>query len=118
MSLQIHEREHQCIMAALALRQMLMTLTRDYNLTDAEEFQMVSSVLGDYSRDHAKYWIRQERHGKTDSPGGLAQDGPLPLTDWECSACKTKVQARCIRDCPACSGTMGQIPPRRKRKKS
>lgn len=66
----IHPREAIVNKAENDLRTAIAAAVRE--LTTAEELRVLASVFGDRVGGIAKYAIREERHGKTDKPGGIA----------------------------------------------
>lgn len=69
--MKIHRREIRCRAAESDLRNAIGELSDKHDLTGAEMLRIVNAVLSDYIASIAKYDIRQERHGNTDTPGGL-----------------------------------------------
>ena len=68
---QIHPRERLVDEAEQQLRMSLISLHK-LGLTTGEFLQVVSNVLGGEVRSIARYAIRVERHGNTETPGGWA----------------------------------------------
>jgi hypothetical protein len=68
----LHEREKLVRDAEHDLRKALLDLDGKYDLTQFEYIQLLQGVLGGEIQTICKYGIRQERHGNTDTPGGLA----------------------------------------------
>lgn len=66
----IHHREKQVNTAKLDLSQALLDITTKHDLTDAETLRIVAQVAYEHVGGLAKHWIRQERHGDSDKPGG------------------------------------------------
>lgn len=67
--MRIHRRERLVNEAVSKVREALLTACKD--LTEGEALRVAITVLGDWVGTTAKYMIREERHGKTDKPGGL-----------------------------------------------
>ena len=67
----IHKRERLVIQAECDLARALTDVWEKYDLTSAEMLRVAASVLGGHVSSHAKYEIREERHGNIDTPGGL-----------------------------------------------
>lgn len=72
MVLKIHPREKKCTAAESELRGVILGLDQKHKLTQAELIQVLTHVFSDEILSMMKYAIRQERHGNTDTPGGLA----------------------------------------------
>ena len=66
----LHKREQIVREAELKLRQAMLDIWKESDLTDAEMLRIVAACFGDHVAGHAKYDIRMERHGNTDTPGG------------------------------------------------
>jgi hypothetical protein len=66
----LHPRERIVAKAENDLRTAVAEAVRD--LTTGEELRVLAAVFGDRVGGIAKYAIRDERHGKSDKPGGLA----------------------------------------------
>jgi len=67
----IHPRERLVTQAECDLSRALMAVWEKYDLTNAEMLRVTASVLGGHISRHAKYRIREERHGDPNKPGGL-----------------------------------------------
>jgi hypothetical protein len=63
-----HPREVLVQEAELNLREAILKVTKD--LTEAESLRVVNSVMSSHIGSVAKYAIREERHGNTETPGG------------------------------------------------
>lgn len=68
--MRLHPREQPVTEARIDLMQRYLDWQRAHDLTDAEHLSVVAGVFGDSIGNIAKYQIRQERHGDTDTPGG------------------------------------------------
>ncbi len=68
-----HKRDKIVRDAEQMVRQALFDHTK--NLTEGEYLRVVCAVFGDAVSTTAKYIIRHERHGDSDTPGGLAPAG-------------------------------------------
>ncbi len=68
----IHPREERCRAAEGAINEALWCAVDKYALTDAERLRVVTAALAGYLSGMAKYAIREERHGNSNTPGGLA----------------------------------------------
>lgn len=68
--MKIHEREQKVLVACAQVQRDYLLAVKD--LTTAEELRVIATVFGDILGSIAKYAIRQERHGSTDKPGGVA----------------------------------------------
>lgn len=67
----IHGREAPVREASLELTKAVLDIVKRHSLTDGETLRIVGEVLGGWVASTAKYMIREERHGRTDKPGGL-----------------------------------------------
>lgn len=72
--MKLHEREKLIREAEFALKSALIDWSSSFGdkITFAEEIRIVSGELGGWLGSAAKYAIREERHGDTSKPGGLA----------------------------------------------
>ena len=68
----IHPREERCTKAKLDLITEIWALKEKFDLTDLELLRVVHEALADHNGGFIKFAIREERHGDTDKPGGLA----------------------------------------------
>lgn len=66
----IHPRVIVVRQASIEIAQAVTNAMQKHELTYAEAF----SILGEQISGLAKFAIRQERHGDTDTPGGEATD--------------------------------------------
>jgi len=66
----IHPRERITGRASTLLKKAIRDL-QQFNLTDAEYTSVLMDVLASEILGHTKYLIREERHGDTETPGGL-----------------------------------------------
>jgi hypothetical protein len=69
--MKIHSRERSVTLAECDLSRALTDVWKKYDLTSAEMLRVVAQVLGGHISSHAKYEIREERHGDINKPGGL-----------------------------------------------
>ncbi len=69
--MKIHPREPRVRQAENELRTALADIVKKYDLTDGEALAIVNAALSGWVGGVAKYAIREERHGNTDTPGGL-----------------------------------------------
>jgi hypothetical protein len=58
--------------AAEELQKAMSDLVREYELTEAEQVRVIGEACHNCIAHMAKYAIREERHGNTEKPGGLA----------------------------------------------
>lgn len=72
--MKLHEREKLTREASASLKESMIAWAKQYSerLTFAEEIKIVTSELSDWILGMTKYAIRDERHGDTSKPGGLA----------------------------------------------
>lgn len=72
--LEFHEREQLTRKADRALNEKILEWMKEWSaiLTPAEETKIVLSQCNNHIQQIMKYEIRYERHGDTDSPGGLS----------------------------------------------
>ena len=70
----LHERELLVRAAERVLRDALVEVLSNHDLTQMEYIQLCQNVLGGEILNTCKYAIRVERHGNTDTPGGFAKD--------------------------------------------
>jgi hypothetical protein len=70
----IHEREKPVREAECELRQAILDVEKKHDLTEAELLRVVNGVCSETIGSIAKYHIRFERHGDTDTPGGWAKE--------------------------------------------
>jgi hypothetical protein len=72
--MKLHEREKLTREASASLKESMIAWAKQYGerLTFAEEIKIVTSELSDWILVLTKYAIRDERHGDTSKPGGLA----------------------------------------------
>ena len=70
----IHPRESIVAEARLELATAINNIRVKYDLTSAEHLQMVNTELSSVVGFMAKFAIREERHGNTDTPGGWAAE--------------------------------------------
>lgn len=71
----IHERESLCRQAEAELRTAVIGVTTGktcQKLTTLELLQVMQLVFNSDLQNVLKYAIRYERHGNTDTPGGLS----------------------------------------------
>lgn len=66
-----HPRERVIRKAQSEIEWKLINLVNLHELTDGEVLQMLSSFMA----TQAKYMIRFERHGETETPGGIQKEG-------------------------------------------
>jgi hypothetical protein len=76
--MRIHPREATVRSAENELREEIHRVIEKHELTEAEALRMVNAVCSGWIGWVARYAVRQERHGNTDTPGGLA---PEPSSD-------------------------------------
>jgi len=69
--LRLHKRERIVNDAEEKLRKAMIDIWTEYDLTEAEMLRIVAACFGDHVASHARYEIRMERHGNTNTPGGL-----------------------------------------------
>lgn len=67
----IHSREREVEKAEMDLRSRLLEWMKEHDLTTYEHLRVVNQVLSGEIAGTLKYAIREERHGNTDTPGGL-----------------------------------------------
>ncbi|KKN07250.1 hypothetical protein LCGC14_1068900 [marine sediment metagenome] len=65
-----HEREKLVTSAEIELQKAALEISKE--LTTAEYLRVLANVFGGAINSIAKYEIRQERHGNTETPGGWA----------------------------------------------
>lgn len=70
--MKIHEREPMVKRSAIALRDAVDKWRDVHKLTTPEELRVLNQVFGSEIAAIAKYAIREERHGDSSKPGGLA----------------------------------------------
>lgn len=68
----LHPRELIIRGAEVILREALIQVSK-LDLTQLEYIQLVQNILGGEILTVCKYGIRFERHGNTDTPGGLEE---------------------------------------------
>ncbi len=68
----IHEREAATKAAERALSQAIDDTIKAHGLTGGEALRVVNAAFAGWLGDLARTWVRQERHGNTDTPGGFA----------------------------------------------
>lgn len=69
--MKLHPREQVVTDAENEVRTALVEAIKKYELTTGEELRILANLFGSEVGTIAKYIIRQERHGNTDTPGGL-----------------------------------------------
>jgi hypothetical protein len=69
--MKIHPREQRVREAQNDVSTYLSLVKRENELTEAEMLRVVNNVCHEWVGGVAKYWIREERHGNSDTPGGL-----------------------------------------------
>lgn len=69
--MRIHQRESLVRDVKNKLSQAFLDTFKGAELTNAEELKIVNEVSSDWIGSILKYQIREERHGDTDTPGGL-----------------------------------------------
>lgn len=69
--MKLHQRETLVREVKNKLSRAFLDTFRDVELTNAEELKIVNEVSSDWIGSILKYQIRDERHGNTDTPGGL-----------------------------------------------
>ena len=69
--MRLHQRETLVREVKNRLSQAFLDTFRGVKLTNAEELKIVNEVSSDWIGSILKYQIRDERHGNTDTPGGL-----------------------------------------------
>lgn len=70
----IHPREFVVREAENKLRGQLLDAVKEFELTEGEQLRVISEVYSNWIASMAKYIIRDERHGNTDTPGGLVSE--------------------------------------------
>ncbi len=68
----MHERELVVKEVQLKLSKYLCDTMLESDLTYGEQLRVLAEVYGNWIAGIAKYMIREERHGDTNRPGGLA----------------------------------------------
>jgi hypothetical protein len=66
----MHPREKLVREAESKLRGHVLDILDDSGLTEGESLRVLAAVFGGYLASVAKYAIRVERHGDTETPGG------------------------------------------------
>lgn len=66
-----HPRARIVCEAEAQLIRAFVDVRREYNLTIAEELQVLTHTLSSCMGNVVKYMIRYERHGRGDKPGDL-----------------------------------------------
>ncbi len=66
----IHPRETNCNKARSDITSAILKAVETYELTEAEQLRVVNAACSEWIGGIAKYAIRQERHGNTETPGG------------------------------------------------
>lgn len=83
--MRIHHREALVKEAGRKIREAVLEATT--GLTIAESIQVITHALSSEVLGIVKYEIRQERHGNTETPGGLEPnptvEAPTPPKDWD-----------------------------------
>lgn len=74
--MRIHPREERTRKAEYALKGAVHDIIVRHDLTEAEGLRVVNAALSDRVGGVAKYAIREERHGNTDTPGGFEPECP------------------------------------------
>lgn len=69
--MKIHPRELLVRQAENDLRIALLDIKTRHGLTEAEALRMINTATSEWIGGVAKHSIREERHGNTDTPGGL-----------------------------------------------
>jgi hypothetical protein len=82
--MKIHPREQLIKEIEMKLKTAIVEATRE--LTTAETIQLVNHVCRDEIAGIVKYQIRMERHGNTNTPGGMAPDAPHVRSCEHCGA--------------------------------
>lgn len=74
--MRIHEREVRVEKASADLRRAVLDAVAELpgDLTDGEYVRIINGISYELIAGWAKYKIREERHGDTDTPGGWASD--------------------------------------------
>ena len=70
--MRVHKREKIVTQARIDLMEAVIQWAGKHELTDCEFVSVINSVLSDQLGSWAKYKIREERHGNTNTPGGRA----------------------------------------------
>jgi hypothetical protein len=70
----LHPRELECNKARHDITKAILDAVEKYGLTTAEQLRIVNAVSFEWIGGIAKYAIREERHGNTETPGGLESD--------------------------------------------
>lgn len=71
MSYRMHPREQKVNSAKHDLLEAWMKAYEKYELTTGEMLRVLTEFNSDQVGSIAKYAIREERHGRTDKPGGI-----------------------------------------------
>jgi hypothetical protein len=105
-----HPREQRCVEAEVALSSAILDITQKHALTEAEALRVVNAACSSWIGNSAKYAIREERHGNTDTPGGrIPSDSTLDPLDcgnpWHCD-----LEERAKVGCPACNWQPSTLP--------
>lgn len=80
----IHPRERIVTEARLELMNAINDIRKKYELTTGEHMQVVNSELSSVFGSIAKYSIREERHGNSETPGGWAAEDPaFTIHHWD-----------------------------------
>lgn len=69
--MRLHQRETLVREVKNKLSKAFLDTFKDAELTNAEELKIVVEVSSDWIGSILKYQIRDERHGNSDTPGGL-----------------------------------------------
>lgn len=72
--MRMHPRERAVRKARSALQSCLTQWLQHHDLTTYEEIMVISDVMGSAITGAMKLAIREERHGNTDTPGGIVGD--------------------------------------------
>jgi len=71
--MKIHPREALVKDAIRDIQEFFYSKCQDNCLTDAEKFRVAYAVFDDFTSPLIRDWIRSERHGDKDIPGGLSE---------------------------------------------
>lgn len=105
-----HPREKRCVEAEVALSSAILDITQKYDLTEAESLRVVNAACSSWVGNLAKYSIREERHGNTDTPGGWAPSDSV-LDPLECGhAWHRDLEERAKSACPSCNWQPATMP--------
>jgi len=94
----IHPREEIVRGAENGIRLALADIVQEHKLTEAEALRVVNAALSDWIGGVAKFAIREERHGNSDTPGGFEPDCPKGGShEWVSTKTKPIRCKRCRR---------------------